>query len=163
MTNEQNGQGYEFGPFRLDAAEGLLLRAERIVPLTPKAFETLHTLVKNSGHIVSKEQLLQAVWPDSFVEENNLAVHISTLRKVLGENEQGTSYIENIPKRGYRCVGHVRQTRGAAAPRTACSRRRSFSAGPWPRPIMSGSPMNRSMPRVLGGCGPNPVFHSVRS
>ena len=132
MTHETAAHGYEFGPFRLNPAEGLLLRAGRIVPLTPKAFDTLLLLVQNSGHVVSKERLFQILWPDSFVEENNLAVHIATLRKVLGENEDGSSYIENIPKRGYRFIAEVRETQadisdggarvaGAATPVLACA------------------------------------------
>src|SRR2546423_14874706 len=90
---------YDFGPFRLDTAQKLLLRAGRIVPLTPKAFETLWALVRDQGQIVSKERLLTEVWPDSFVEENVLAVNISTLRKTLGEQPDGRLYIENVPKR----------------------------------------------------------------
>lgn len=98
---------YEFGPYRLDTAESHLLRAEQPVPLTPKAFDTLRTLVERAGRVVSKEQLLAAVWPDSFVEENVLAVNISTLRKVLGAQANGQLYIENIPKRGYRFAASV--------------------------------------------------------
>jgi TolB-like protein len=99
---------YDFGPFRLDTAQRLLLRAGRIVPLTPKAYETLLALVRDRGQIVSKERLLTEVWPDSFVAENVLAVNISTLRKTLGEQPDGRLYIENVPKRGYRFLAPVR-------------------------------------------------------
>ena len=100
---------YEFGAFRLDPAEHVLLRAGEIVPLTPKAFETLLLLVEQSGHVVDKDELMRRVWPDTFVEEVNLAKNISALRKVLGEGEAGEKYIETIPKRGYRFVAQVRQ------------------------------------------------------
>src|ERR1041385_2723738 len=100
---------YEFGPFRLDPVEGLLLRDGQAVALTPKAFDTLLALVESSGHVLGKDELMSRVWPDSYVEETNLAQHISALRKVLGEREQGGQYIETVPKRGYRFVAQVRQ------------------------------------------------------
>jgi DNA-binding winged helix-turn-helix (wHTH) protein/pimeloyl-ACP methyl ester carboxylesterase/class 3 adenylate cyclase len=99
---------YEFGPFTLDKCERLLLCGGDLVALTPKVFETLRVLVENSGHVVSKEELIQQVWPDSFVEENNLAQNISILRKALGEGVAGLKYIETVPKRGYRFVADVR-------------------------------------------------------
>ena len=70
-------QFYEFGPFRLDPTERLLLRGGEPVPLTPKAFETLLVLVKNSGHILDKDELMKILWPDTIVEEANLTVNIS--------------------------------------------------------------------------------------
>jgi Tol biopolymer transport system component/DNA-binding winged helix-turn-helix (wHTH) protein len=96
---------YEFGPFRLDATERLLLRDETHVPLTPKAFETLLVLVEHGGHVMDKDELMKKVWPDTFVEEVNLAKNVSSLRKTLG----GEHYIETIPKRGYRFVVGVRE------------------------------------------------------
>jgi Tol biopolymer transport system component/DNA-binding winged helix-turn-helix (wHTH) protein len=99
---------YEFGPFRLDAAERLLLRDGQRVPLTPKAFETLMVLIQNGGHVVEKDELIKKVWPDTFVEEVNLAKNISCLRKILG-GEQSDQYIETIPKRGYRFVASLRE------------------------------------------------------
>src|SRR5215510_6769248 len=98
---------YEFGPFRLDTAQRLLLRDGQHVPLTPKAFETLLILVENCGHVIDKEELLKKVWPDTFVEEVNLAKNVSYLRKVLG-GEEAPQYIETIPKRGYRFVVSVK-------------------------------------------------------
>ena len=95
---------YEFGSFRLDVAERLLLRDGEGVPLTPKAFDLLLALLQQPGRLVEKEALLKAVWPDSFVEENNLADNISRLRKALGEGENGQKFIETVPKRGYRFV-----------------------------------------------------------
>ena len=72
---------YEFGPFRLDAKERLLLRDDEIVPLTPKAFDLLLVLVEKSGHLLKKDELMQRLWPDSFVEEGSLAQNVSLLRK----------------------------------------------------------------------------------
>src|SRR5215831_5218408 len=95
---------YEFGPFRLDPAERKLLRNEELVVLTPKAFDTLVLLVRNSGHLMGKDELIRALWPDSFVEEGNLSNNIFVLRKALGDDPQ---YIETIPKCGYRFVGTV--------------------------------------------------------
>ncbi|HXQ70970.1 MAG TPA: alpha/beta fold hydrolase [Pyrinomonadaceae bacterium] len=94
---------YSFGVFRVDPAERLLFKEEREVALTPKAFDTLLILLENCSHVLTKQELMRKVWPDSFVEENNLAQNISTLRKALGGN-----YIQTVPKRGYRFVGDVR-------------------------------------------------------
>jgi serine/threonine protein kinase/DNA-binding winged helix-turn-helix (wHTH) protein/pimeloyl-ACP methyl ester carboxylesterase len=100
---------YEFGPFRLDPAERMLLRGEQVLSLTPKALDTLIVLVEHTRHVVAKEELMNRVWPDIYVEETNLAQHISMLRKVLGEREDGGQYIETVPKRGYRFVVPVRK------------------------------------------------------
>jgi DNA-binding winged helix-turn-helix (wHTH) protein len=107
---------YEFGPFRLEPAERKLWRRNEVVVLTPKAFDTLVLLVRNSGHLLEKDELIRALWPDSFVEEGNLTNNISLLRKVLGDDPP---YVETIPKRGYRFIGAVRQLtrkRGRRAP-----------------------------------------------
>lgn len=100
---------YEFGTFRLDTEERLLLSNGKPVPLTPKAFDTLVVLVQKSGHVVGKDELMREVWADSFVEESNLTQNISVLRKVLGEDRGGRSYIETVSKRGYRFVASVRE------------------------------------------------------
>ncbi|MBP6820106.1 MAG: alpha/beta fold hydrolase [Acidobacteria bacterium] len=100
---------YEFGPFRLDPAERMIVRTEQILSMTPKALDTLIVLVENSRHIVTKEELMNRVWPDIYVEETNLAQHISMLRKILGEREDGGQYIETVPKRGYRFVVPVKK------------------------------------------------------
>lgn len=102
-------QLYEFGPFRLDAIERLLLRDRKPVLITPKAFDTLVALVEKSGHVVEKDQLMERVWPDAVVEEATLAQNISTLRKALGESSSEQRYIETVPKHGYRFVASVRQ------------------------------------------------------
>ena len=100
---------YEFGPFRLDLAERRLLREGVPVPLSPKVFDLLLVLVRRHGEILEKEELLSAVWPDTIVEENNLSVNISALRKALGEGPNEHTYIETLPRRGYRFVAHVRE------------------------------------------------------
>ncbi len=99
---------YEFGDFRLDASERLLSSRGMTVPLTPKAIDLLMALVDQPGRLLDKETLLKTVWPDSFVEENNLADNIFKLRRVLGDGESGARFIETVPKRGYRFVADVR-------------------------------------------------------
>jgi len=96
---------YEFGSFTLDVHESRLLREGRAIPLKPKVLETLVVLVENTGRTLDKEELMKRLWPDSYVEEANLAVNISQLRKALGEN--GDTYIETVPKRGYRFNAQV--------------------------------------------------------
>jgi Tol biopolymer transport system component/DNA-binding winged helix-turn-helix (wHTH) protein len=105
-SSQSTPELYEFGPFRLEPAERKLSRNNEPVVLTPKAFDTLVLLVRNSGHLLEKDGLIRMLWPDSFVEEGNLSNNIFVLRKALGEDPQ---YIETIPKRGYRFVGAVRQ------------------------------------------------------
>src|SRR4030095_14327711 len=97
---------FEFGPFRLDTEERRLLRDGRPVPLTPKVFETLVLLVERAGRLIQKDELMQALWPDSFVEEANLTNNIWTLRTALGDSPTD-KYIETVPKRGYRFVAEV--------------------------------------------------------
>ncbi len=98
---------YEFGPFRLDVDERRLLRGSEPIPLRGKVFETLCALVENPGRLLPKEELLQAIWPNTAVEENNLNHTISVLRKALGEHATGQSYIETVPRVGYRFVAKV--------------------------------------------------------
>jgi TolB-like protein/DNA-binding winged helix-turn-helix (wHTH) protein/Flp pilus assembly protein TadD len=93
---------FVFGPFRLDAAQRLLFRGTEVVPLEPKVFETLLALVEAAGRALTKDDLLSRVWPDAFVEEGSLTRNISTLRKVLGSDDNPQGYIETLPRRGYR-------------------------------------------------------------
>src|SRR5262247_218782 len=106
-------QLYEFGPFRLDADERLLMRDGRMTLLPPKVFDTLLVLVENRGRVVSKDELMQSLWPDTFVEESNLTQNISQLRRALGDGAADAQYIETIPKRGYRFVAGVQSLAGA--------------------------------------------------
>jgi DNA-binding winged helix-turn-helix (wHTH) protein/tetratricopeptide (TPR) repeat protein len=107
---------YEFGEFRCDPREGLFLQEGTPVPLPPKALDILLVLIRSNGRLRTKDELMQEVWPDSFVEESNLAVHISALRKVLGETAGGPQYIETVPKRGYRFVAQVTERRDEGKP-----------------------------------------------
>jgi TolB-like protein/DNA-binding winged helix-turn-helix (wHTH) protein/Tfp pilus assembly protein PilF len=100
---------YEFGDYLLDPAERILSRQGSPVSLTPKAFETLLCLVRCHGRVVTKDELLKRIWPGVFVEEVNLAVNISTIRKALGESPQDCRFIATVPGRGYRFVAEVRK------------------------------------------------------
>src|SRR5215470_3991833 len=93
---------YRFGPFQIDVEEQLLFRDGRPLSLKPKQFELLVVLVAKSGHVLTKDDLMKKVWSDSFVEEGNLAVSVHEIRKTLGGDSNGQSFIETIPKRGYR-------------------------------------------------------------
>jgi len=99
---------YEFGPFRMDPDKQVLLRDGQIIAVTPKTFETLLVLVRRGREVVSKEELLNEIWPDSFVEEANLSQHIFKLRKALGDTLEGERYIVTLPGRGYRFAVPVR-------------------------------------------------------
>jgi len=99
---------YEFGLFRVDTAKRCLLRESEIIPIAPKIFETLLALVERQGEVLSKEDLMCRLWPNSFVEEGNLTYNISTLRKLLGERAFDHNYIVTIPGRGYMFVAEVR-------------------------------------------------------
>lgn len=99
---------YQFGSFQLDVAERRLLREGELVPLRSKVFDTLCILVENHGHLVRKDELMQRIWPDSTVEENNLDHNISKLRRALGESN-GDRFIETVPRQGYRFIADVQQ------------------------------------------------------
>ena len=112
---QQTMPRYQFGPFQLDTAEHRLLRNGVEVQLQLKVFETLCVLVENAGRLLKKDDLLRKVWPDTVVEENNLNKNVSLLRKALGENTNGQSYIETVPRVGYRFVAPVKDIAAAAA------------------------------------------------
>ncbi|HMI51681.1 MAG TPA: winged helix-turn-helix domain-containing protein [Candidatus Saccharimonadales bacterium] len=133
---------YEFGRFRFDPADHSLSSGGRTVSLTPKILEILLVLVQNGNRLTTKEELMQRVWPDSFVEEANLTVNISALRKLLGATPDGQQYIETLPKRGYRFVAPVRELRdpepGAGpseSPDSAGAPARSPEDSPSPAPL----------------------------
>src|SRR2546425_11193789 len=102
---------YEFDPFRIDVTERLVLRDGSPITLPPKAFDILLALVRESGHVLEKRELIDIVWPDTFIEENNLTQYISALRKALGDDRHGQRYIETVARRGYRFRAPVRQVR----------------------------------------------------
>jgi DNA-binding winged helix-turn-helix (wHTH) protein/tetratricopeptide (TPR) repeat protein len=99
---------YEFGPFRVDPEKEILLRSGEPVPLTPKTFQILMVLIRHSQEVVTKDDLMKTVWPDTFVEETNLSRNIFMLRKALGESAQDRQYILTVPGRGYRLAESVR-------------------------------------------------------
>jgi DNA-binding winged helix-turn-helix (wHTH) protein/tetratricopeptide (TPR) repeat protein len=98
---------YQFGQFILDPTRRVLRKGSEIVPLTLKAAEVLGVLVERAGEVVTKDELMIRVWPDTFVEEANLSVQVSALRKALGDQEDGRPFIETLPRRGYRFLGRV--------------------------------------------------------
>src|SRR5215472_5957191 len=100
---------YEFGGFRLDREAHLLVAGEKIVALEPKAVEVLLILVEKRGELVARQDLMRAVWPDTFVEESNLSSNISNLRRQLGVTPDGGDYIQTVPKRGYRFAVAVKE------------------------------------------------------
>lgn len=100
--NDRRQKLYTFGTFRMDPVREVLLHGETPIPLTSKAFHTLLVLVENSGQVMSKEQLMASLWPGTFVEEANLAKHISMVRKALGQTAQNRGYIVTVPGSGYR-------------------------------------------------------------
>ena len=100
---------YEFGPFRINSVQRVLLRDGEVVAVTPKQFDLLLLLVENHGRVVEKERLIEEVWPETAVEEGNLTTNIYMLRKLLGEDANRQQYIQTLPRRGYRFVGEVRE------------------------------------------------------
>lgn len=104
---------YEFGPFRIDRVNHLLLRDGERVPLKPKVFDTLLLLIENRGRVLDKDEMLSRLWPDTLVEESNLSQNVYLLRKVLGEESHGQNFIETMPKRGYRFVASVQEVEDA--------------------------------------------------
>jgi DNA-binding winged helix-turn-helix (wHTH) protein len=99
--------GAAFGPFRLFAAQRLLLEHEKPLRLGSRALEILTVLLENPGALVTKEELVARVWPDTFVEEGNLRVHMAALRRALGDGQAGNRYVVTVPGRGYRFVAPV--------------------------------------------------------
>ena len=100
---------FDFGDFRLDLAEKVLLRDGKKISLTPKVFETLQVFVENAGRLIEKDELMQKLWQDQFVEESNLTFNIKMLRKALGDSASTPRFIETVPKRGYRFIAEVRK------------------------------------------------------
>jgi DNA-binding winged helix-turn-helix (wHTH) protein/TolB-like protein/Tfp pilus assembly protein PilF len=123
---------FEFGPYRLDAERRTLNRGEELIPLTSKVFDTLLALVANHDRVLLKDELMKLVWPDSFVEEVNLAQNVSALRKILGESPGQNRYIATIPGKGYRFVGDVREI-----------------SAPEPLPPSTEEPSRRARPKIL--------------
>ena len=102
---------YDFGDFRLDLSEKVLLRDGKFIPITPKVFETLCVLVEGAGHTIEKDEMMQRIWQDRFVEESNLTFNIKMLRKALGDDASKPTFIETVPRRGYRFIAEVRRVK----------------------------------------------------
>ena len=107
MTDLGISGAYRFGPFQLDVRERRLSRGSDVIPLRLKVFDTLLVLVENAGRLVTKQELIETVWPETVVEENNLNHNVSVLRKALGDRATGQQYIETVPRVGYRFVASV--------------------------------------------------------
>ncbi len=122
VTPDSTNVVYEFGPFRLEPNEHRLTREGRSISVTGKAFDTLSVLLERHGKLVSKQDLMNAVWPDARVEENNLDRNISALRKALGKQPGGKPYIETVPRAGYRFIAPVAGTSSHAMNRRASDR-----------------------------------------
>src|SRR5262249_3433238 len=114
VKQERTMRFYEFGPFRVDTVKYVLTRDGEVAPLNLKAFESLLARIEQRGQVLEKNELLQRAWPDTVVEENNLARNISALRKALDEHPNEHQYIMTVPGRGYRFVASVREVDGAS-------------------------------------------------
>ena len=107
VTSSENGQIFQFGDFRLDTAAKTLFERDAPVALTPKVFDTLQYLVENAGRLLEKDELMQTLWQDRFVEESNLTFNIKMLRRALHDDAQRPRFIETVPRRGYRFIAEV--------------------------------------------------------
>src|SRR5436190_7331738 len=110
MSAEIGHSSYEFGNFRLDPREKILFCDDKPVSLTPKVFETLQIFVEHAGHLLPKDDLIQKLWQDRFVEESNLTFNIKMLRRALKDDAHQPRFIETVPRRGYRFIAEVKET-----------------------------------------------------
>jgi Tol biopolymer transport system component/DNA-binding winged helix-turn-helix (wHTH) protein len=116
---------YEFGEFRLDMKEKILTRRQKPVALTPKVFEMLCVFVENRGRLIEKEELMEKIWADSFVEDSNLTFNIRQLRKALGDSAQQPRFIQTVPRHGYRFIAEVREIAAEISPKNAVAEKTS--------------------------------------
>lgn len=130
---------YEFGEFRLDTKEKTLFRDNKPVPLRPKVFATLQVFVEHAGRLLEKDELMQKIWKDQFVEESNLSFNVKVLRRVLNDDAHHPQFIETVPRRGYRFIAGVNQT---SAP-TVSKAELNGSLAPVPA-VASGRPIKRA-------------------
>ena len=119
------GEAFHFADFTLDVGERQLLRSGSVVHLSPKALDVLAALVRQPRHLVTKAELLADVWPESFVEEGILTVHISALRKALGDDTRPPAYIETVARSGYRFIAPVTRATAHEEPSAASAMARS--------------------------------------
>jgi Tol biopolymer transport system component/DNA-binding winged helix-turn-helix (wHTH) protein len=125
VNTESKARRYSFKNFTLDLERRVLLRDGEPVPLTPKAFDTLALLVRRSGRVVGKDELLEEIWADAFVEESTIAQNVFTLRKALGQNHSDNQFIETVPKHGYRFIADVKAVDGATNDEPEAGRQRA--------------------------------------
>ena len=125
MSTESKARCFKFKNFTLDLEKRVLLRGGEPVPLTPKAFDTLALLVRRSGHVVGKDELLEEIWADAFVEESTIAQNVFTLRRALGQNHAENQFIETVPKHGYRFIADVKAVDGATNGKPDIGRQRA--------------------------------------
>jgi DNA-binding winged helix-turn-helix (wHTH) protein len=105
----REGVAYEFGPIRIHPHSRTVERDGRIISLPPRAFDVLHLLVTRHGDVVSKAELINAIWPDTHVDESSLPVMISSLRRAIGDDGHRQKYVQTVSKCGYRLIGEVRE------------------------------------------------------
>lgn len=153
---------YRFKSYRLDLEERQLLSNDAPVPLTPKAFDVLATLVERSGHLVEKDELLNKVWAGSFVEEANVARIVHTLRKVLGEDDNGNKFIETVAKKGYRFVAKVETFNGPSDQFSFLTSERSTTADVLPELILLEKGSDRGPPLTTAVTPPETTTRPAR-
>src|SRR5271168_4374946 len=139
---------YRFGQFVLDPDKRALCRADSPVSLTPRAFDVLLFLVQNPNRLVTKEELLQAVWGDTFVEEGNLTQYISHLRKALGDNSEGTRLIVTIARKGYQFTMDVTVAQGTDSGKQAAVQVPTVQSSPADTQAVRMSPADEAPPKV---------------
>lgn len=144
--SKRESHSFEFGAFRVIPAERQLLRGEEPVPLTPKTFDLLVLLVENSGHLMEKTELMKRLWADSFVDEANLSVNMSALRRALGEGANENHYIETVSRRGYRFVAPVQEFPAEASAASAGESLANDDRSPDP-PSAGAAPTQSETPR----------------
>lgn len=120
----------EFGPYRLDVPSRRLRRSGELIPITPKALDALLMLLERPDRVLEKSELMQALWPDTHVEEANLAQTVFVLRKVLGERPEGGPYVETVPRKGYRFAAEVREIRDDLPPTAVAAESSTVVAAP---------------------------------
>src|SRR5882672_10209186 len=147
---------YEFGPFRVDALRRVLLRETNEVRLPAKSFEILLVLLEEKGRLVDKDELMRRVWPDAVVEENNLTVNMSALRKSLGESPRDHRYLVTVPGRGYQFVADVRQHVGERSGKSEEEANQAV-AEVFPEPANGDGEANLSLDGGVLGSGPAQV------
>src|SRR5437016_6967432 len=114
----KTGHSYEFKNFRLDSSAKILFCDDKPVPLRPKVFDLLQVFVEHAGRLLEKDELMQKIWQDRYVEESNLTFNIKMLRRALNDDAHAPRFIETVPRRGYRFIGEGRETVASVGSRT---------------------------------------------